>query len=118
MGKDEGDEGEEETLDETSSFDDAERVVMVGEDGTEQTYVVLAVLDVDGTDYAMLASEGELAEDAGDMTVFLFEYGEDDDGRPVLSEIDDDDRYDEVYRMCASLVDLKPGDVVDEPDDA
>lgn len=88
---------------------DAERFVLDGEEG-EQTWVVLAVTELSGTDYALLAAENDLASSEGDMDVVVFEYHRDDEGSR-LGEISDEVRYEEAYRELATLMGIE--DAVD-----
>ncbi len=90
----------------TPLFADAERVCLAGADGRPAQFVVLAMLDLLGQDYAMMAREEELAAATdGDLSVYLFGLEWDDDGAPHLSIIDNDDLYAEVFHLFAALDD-------------
>lgn len=80
---------------------DAERVVLTGADG-EVSFVVLAVLDNEGSDFALVCREDDLGDDAG---AYVFAYGTDSNGAAVLSVVEDDDRYDEMVHLFADLID-------------
>ena len=85
---------------------DAERFVLEGEEGGEQTWVVLAVTELAGKDYALLAAEADLESDEADMDVVVFEYHRDDDGTR-LGEISDEARYEQAYRELATLMGIE-----------
>lgn len=85
------------------AFRSAERIVML-ENGQETRLVVLAVVDVDGQDYAMVVRENELGTD-GAGAPFLFRYDTDGSGEAILSPIADDDVYADVLHVCLDLID-------------
>ena len=78
---------------------DAERVVLNGPDG-DVNFVVLAVLENDGADYALVCRE----DDMDGSGSYVFGYQTDGDGTAVLSCVDDDERYDEIYHLFADLI--------------
>ena len=87
------------------SFEHAERVHLVEAGGGEVAFVVLAVVDVDGRDFAMVVREEDLGPTL-DAThnIYLFGYQTDGIGAPALATIDDDDLYTEVLHVCAELL--------------
>ena len=84
-------------------FADAERFELQGEDGGDQVWVVLAISEFEGIQYALLAPESELGGGDGDMEVSVFEYHRGDDGSE-LKELTDEALYERVYRHMADLV--------------
>jgi hypothetical protein len=87
-------------------FEDAERFELEGD--VPQMWVVLAITAVGGVQYALLAPEAMIANEAeGDMEVVVFEYRRDGDGHSSLAEVPDEATYEAVYREFASLMGLE-----------
>ncbi len=63
-------------------------ITLVDEEGEEHEFNVLDVLDVEGTEYAILIPIGD--EEQGDEVV-IFKFVEDDDGNEMLIEIEDEE---------------------------
>lgn len=103
--------GKNEELDLDMEFDDT--VTLTLDDGEEVECAVIAIYPVDGKDYiALLPLEGEAA-DTGE--VYLYQYEEDEDGNPSLSNIEDDDEYENAADAFDELLDLQEFDeLVDE----
>lgn len=93
-------------FDESEELTDRDLVVLVDEDGEETECVILAVVDFEGQDYAVLAPRAQLqqTEDREEVDLFLLEYHRDDEGREIFAPIDDEERFEAVRRMCADLV--------------
>ena len=91
-------------------FADAERFELT-EDGVKQTWVVLAIAEHGGSDYALLAPEADLLNDAEDMEVSVFRYLRDDDGNKSLEDVSDERLYEQVYAQFAELMGLEGSDV-------
>ncbi len=93
-------------LDDSEEIGEIDRVVLVSEDGEELPFVLLAVVEHEGEDYAMLATEAQLLDDSSDeMEVFLFHYQVDEQGIEVYGPIEDDDTYEAVAAFCSTLMD-------------
>jgi hypothetical protein len=84
------------------SFAEAERIAFVQSDGQPCVFVVLAVLQAVGNDFALVCRE----EDLGDPSrVCAFEYLVDDAGLPTLAPIETEDLYEDVVHLFADLLD-------------
>ena len=71
------------------------------EDGTTEDCIVLTIFPMDDKQYIALLPVAQADDEEAD--VYLYGYTEDEDGNPILSDIEDDDefevvcdRYDEV----------------------
>lgn len=63
-------------------------ITLIDEEGEEHEFTVLDILDVDGTEYAILVPvDDEEPEDE----VVIFKFTEDDEGNEILVEIEDDE---------------------------
>lgn len=87
-------------------FADAERFSLE-EDGKIVVWVVLAITDRDGRQYALLAPEGDLGGGEGDMDVMICEYLRDGDGNRSLKDVTDEALYESVYREIATNMGLE-----------
>ncbi len=104
--------------DEVQSFEDAERFVLTDEEGNEETYVVMALAEIEGVDYALLAAEGDIDSPSDEMAVYVFEYRRDADGVVELVDIEDEAKQEEVYNHFAELMELEDADEDGDGDDA
>jgi uncharacterized protein YrzB (UPF0473 family) len=97
---------DEDGFDESDTLTDRDLVVLVDEDGEETECVILAVVDHEGQDYAVLAPREQLQQsgEREEVELFLLEYHRDADGREIFAPIDDEERFESVRRMCADLV--------------
>ena len=84
--------------------EDDEIVILEGENGEEIAFQVLAVVEVDGQDYALLVEideEGELPEE---FDVHVFKYKEGADG-PEFDDAVDEATFAKVREAAAELLD-------------
>jgi hypothetical protein len=91
-------------------FADAERFALE-EDGQRIVWVVLAITEREGLQYALLAPEKDLGGGDGDMDVMICEYHRDEDGTRRLADVTDNAVYEAVYREMATNMGLE--DAVD-----
>ena len=84
-------------------------ITITDEDGVEYVLEVLAVLEVDGSEYYALVP-AESAEDE-DLEVSILK-AVDENGEEILVTIDDDDELEAVY---SALMDLMYEDEEEEP---
>lgn len=94
-----------EGFDESEEIEDDELVPIVDDEGVERLCVVLAVAEVEGRDYALLAPAEQLSDEEGEeLELFLFTYEVDDDGTEVFGGIDDEDTYLKVRDFFSTLL--------------
>jgi len=79
------------------------------ENGEELACFVLGVFDIDGEEYIALVPED-------DETVFLYRYAE-EDGEPVLTNIDDDKEFELVSEAFRELFSDDDEDEFEEEED-
>lgn len=95
---------------EVEGFDESEEiediVMITDEDGNQIECIVLAIMEVDGVDYAMLAPvEGVEGDDGDDVELFLFTYSEDEEKEEeYFGPIEDDATYEKVREAFAQLM--------------
>ena len=77
-------------------------VVLEDADGAEVEMALLAMLELNDAEFALMAPVLQLSDDCDETTLFLFHYHADEQGG-AFSNIDDDDLYDEVQAFCDTL---------------
>lgn len=100
------------------AFRDAERFVLEDDDGHEETFLVLAVAEYQGRDYALLAPESgaENPDPERELEVVVFEYVRGNDG-PELREVDSEEKQEAVFAVFQELMELEDEDEDEDSDD-
>ncbi|MBQ4425785.1 MAG: DUF1292 domain-containing protein [Lachnospiraceae bacterium] len=75
-------------------YDDELVLTLEMEDGETEDCIVLAIFPVDEKQYIALIPVDQAEEEEAD--IYLYEYSEDDDGQPILGDIEDDDVFEAV----------------------
>jgi uncharacterized protein YrzB (UPF0473 family) len=89
-------------------YEHAERFTIDGEDGAE-TWVVLATDTVGGKEYALLASESSLTDDAqDDMDVMILEYRRGEEQK--LADVENEATYEKVWQHFQEIMSFEPSD--------
>ncbi len=65
-----------------------EVITLIDEEGVEHDFTVLDILEVDGTEYAILIP---VDEEEQEDEVVIFKFTEDDEGNEILVEIEDEE---------------------------
>ncbi len=108
-------EGHVDELDESQEIDGEDLVTLVDEDGNEHEFVVLAVVEMEGDEFAMLSPIEQVEdEETAELELFLFTYKETEEGYVEFGEIEDDEVYQAVQAYCATLLDTE--DAEDGPE--
>lgn len=71
-------------------------VVLADVDGNEKEFSFLAVVQVDGQDFALLTPAEEPADPEADTEIFIFRYEQDEDGGEIFSEVEDEELFAKV----------------------
>lgn len=115
---DENGEGHVDSFDESEDLEGDDVVTIVDEDGNERDCVVLAVAEVDGQDYALLAPADQLEDEEGqelELFIFTYDLDEDDDETEVFGFVEDEAVYEKVRDFFSTLI--NQDEVEDEDDD-
>jgi hypothetical protein len=100
--------GHVEELDES---DDIEVVEFEDEDGVTHQTAILAVIELGDSQYAVLAPVQQLVDENGEeLELFLFEYGEDEEGNEFFSYIEDEQTFASVQAAASALLDDTDGE--------
>ncbi len=102
-----GDNGEGfvDSFDESTDLDDEDVVVLIDEDDLERRCAVLAVADIDGQEYALLAPIDQLQDEQGnELELFIFQYALNEDEVETFASVDDETIYTRVRDFFASLM--------------
>lgn len=111
--EDNGD-GHVDSFDESEEIFEGDKVTIMDEDGAKYECAVLAVIEHEGQEYALLGRLDQLEPDDADaVEVFVFRRSEDDEGNEFFESIEDEELYETVRREFAVLMDQ-----MDDEDDA
>ncbi len=104
----------------TDGFDDSEGLedtdlVTIHDGERERVCVVLAIAEMDGRQFALLAPRDQLQdvpedEDEAELELFIFAYSVGDDGIEVYEGIEDEALFDKVRDFFATLIDTEADD--------
>ncbi len=83
-------------LDDLNLEEDDDLVVLTGEDGEDHPFRLIALLDVDDQQFAMLIPAEQEADDSETADVYLLHYTEDADGMVNFSSIEDPELFAKV----------------------
>ncbi len=96
-----------------TDFEDR-KVVLTDEEGEEHEFEVLDIIEVDGSEYAILfpVEEGENEDEEEEVDeAIILKIGTDENGEEVLTEIEDDEEWEKVADAYDSMME---DDEVDE----
>lgn len=104
MSRDNG-EGHMDAVDEGEDVTELDTVEFEDEEGNLHMFVILAIAEHEGSDYAMLAPEVQLLDEDGDeLELYLFQVVE-EDGEELFTTIEDDATYAAVREFFDTLMD-------------
>ena len=84
--------------------DGMDRITVIDDEGNELHCAVIAVAELDGTDYALLAEESSLADDESDtLELLIFQYEEGEQGEVVLTGIESEETFEMVQAFFQDL---------------
>ena len=78
----------------SDAYEDELVITLEMEDGTTEDCIVLAIFPLEDKQYIALMPAAQADDEDGD--IYLYEYSEDEDGQPILGDIDDDDVFEAV----------------------
>ncbi len=92
-------------FDESEELAEDDLVTITDDDGTEWECAILAVVEHEGDEYALLAPVDQLEDEESDeLEMFLFLYEVDDEGVQTFSYIEDDEVYEQVQQAFQVLM--------------
>ena len=108
--------GHVEELDESTDLDVVE---FEDEEGHLHVAAILAIIEVDDLDYAVLAPVAQLEDDdSEELEIFLFQYAEDEEGNEMFAYIDDEETFKKVQAAASMVLETDDEDIEDDGDDA
>ena len=98
---------QDEELDESEQITDEDRVTLVDPDGNEMEFILLATLEVEGKDYAVLGPEEQVTDKhREEVELSFFRIVQDENGDEQFEPVDDHDEFEAVRAVCAELLGL------------
>ena len=83
-------------------FEEPVKIILSLDDGTEETCEVISIYEVDGKSYIALMPENEKANEDEEV-LYIYSYAEDEQGNPILDNIEDDAEYDKAVTALDEL---------------
>jgi len=99
-------------LDESDVITDEDRVILIDEEGKEYAFVLLALLEVEGKDYAVLGPEDQLTDpslEEVELSFFRVTPGETEE-EERFEAVEDEEEFQKVQAACADLLGLNEGE--------
>ena len=98
-----------ESFDESEAVE-TEEVVVIHDGENERHCIVLAIAELNGDEFAMLAPQdqlidGEEDDEESNLELFIFRYRVDEKGHEVFEGIEDDGLFEQVRDFFSTLID-------------
>lgn len=93
-------------IEEDDEEEEAQIITLTMEDGTEVPCLVLTIVEVEDQDYIALLPIDEEMLESDESNGFIFRYSEDEDGCPILGEIEDDEEFEMVGSVLDEILDI------------
>ena len=108
-GPDENGHGFSDGFDESEDVE-SDELVIIHDGESERECVVLAVAEMNGQEYALLAPANQLNdvpedEEEGELELFIFAYSIDDEGQEIYQGIEDEAIFDQARAFFSTLID-------------
>lgn len=81
-----------------------EVITLVDEDGNEKDFVVVNVLEVEGSRYAVLIPVTEDMEEEEEPEAIILKFATDENGQEILMEIEDDEEWEKVADAWEEMI--------------
>ena len=83
-------------------------ITLVDEEGNEHQFMLLDIINVNNSDYAIMVSTEELAadDDIDEQEAVIFRIEEDGDGQQMLIVVDEDEEWEAVVTAWEELIGL------------
>lgn len=89
---------------EIDGVEDEDCYTLMDEDGNEHDFIMLALIEIEDVDYALMTPDYGDEEEPEDLELLILEYQMEDD-METFSEVADDDTYAKVEEVFASILD-------------
>ena len=96
---------EEIELEDEMGLEDEPKLLLSLDDGTEVTCIVLSIYAIGDQEYIALLPESQEEETEEEMDVYIYRFAEDEEGNPLLDNIEDDAEYEKAVEAFNELFD-------------
>lgn len=79
--------------------EESEVITLIDEDGEEKNFSVIDILELDGSEYAILLPVDEESDEA-----IILKFAEDDQGNEILVDIEDDEEWEKVADAWEEMI--------------
>lgn len=100
-------------MSEENEESEVEVITLVDDEGVEQDFAFLTLVELDGASYAVLAPVSQLEANEPNLDLYAFTYTEVDDGAQ-LDAVEDEDLLDRIFEVAEEALFDDEEDDVDE----
>ena len=94
-------------LDDSEEIHEDDIVILIDDDGEEYRFVLLALIELDTGDYAVLAPEEQILDKTReDVDLTFCEVTRRPDGTEKFNQVEDEETFEAVKRACAEMLGL------------
>jgi uncharacterized protein YrzB (UPF0473 family) len=98
------DESTKVTNEENEEIEDDDCYTLMDEDGNEHDFIMLALIEIEDVDYALMTPDYGSEEPPEDLELLILEYTDEGD-MESFNEVGDDETYAKVEEVFASILD-------------
>ncbi len=81
-----------------------EVLTLIDEDGEEQDFAILDIVELEGSRYAILLPLDEEGEEEDEGEAIILKYAKDEEGNEILTDIEDDEEWERVADAWEEMI--------------
>lgn len=81
-----------------------EVLTLIDEDGEEQDFAILDIVELEGSRYAILLPLDEEGDEDDEGEAIILKFGKDDQGNEILMDVEDDEEWERVADAWEEMV--------------
>lgn len=81
-----------------------EVLTLIDEDGEEQDFAILDIVELEGSRYAILLPLDEEGEEEDEGEAIILKYAKDEEGNEILVDIEDDEEWERVADAWEEMI--------------
>ncbi|MEW5898716.1 MAG: DUF1292 domain-containing protein [Bacillota bacterium] len=79
-------------------------LTLIDEDGEEQDFAILDIVELEGSRYAILLPLDEEGEEEDEGEAIILKYAKDEEGNEILVDIEDDEEWERVADAWEEMI--------------
>ncbi|MEW6275330.1 MAG: DUF1292 domain-containing protein [Bacillota bacterium] len=84
--------------------DTTDVLTLIDEDGEEQDFAILDIVELEGSRYAILLPLDEEGEEEDEGEAIILKYATDEEGNEILVDIEDDEEWERVADAWEEMI--------------